>query len=141
MLAGVAIIFKRGGVNYIASTCCNMIYINIDIVLHHATIKRYFGSFLTHRATLRSVGQKCVRPPPPPNFFDRYAYVSIKLTRETLYILKALIVVCFDLFKMLSSYVDVLWCSNMYSRQRTDLVLQKNPTENVLFQAFGPLQL
>ena len=46
--------------------------INIDIVLHHATIKRYFDSFLTRRVTLGCVGQKCVRP---PNFFDRYAYV------------------------------------------------------------------
>ena len=44
-----------------------MICINIDIVLHHATIKRYFDSFLTRRATLRCVGQKCVRP--PPQFF------------------------------------------------------------------------
>ena len=41
--------------------------INIDIVLHHATIKRYFDSFLTRRATLGCVGQKCVRP--PPQFF------------------------------------------------------------------------
>ena len=42
--------------------CCWMC-INIDIVLHHATIKRYFDSFLTCRATLGCVGQKCVRPP------------------------------------------------------------------------------
>ena len=41
--------------------------INIDIVLHHATIKRYFDSFLTRRATLGCVGQKFVRP--PPQFF------------------------------------------------------------------------
>ena len=50
--------------------------INIDIVLHHATIKRYFDSFLIRRATLECVGQKCVRPPPPPIFFYRYAYGS-----------------------------------------------------------------
>ena len=49
--------------------CINCI--NIDIVLHHATIKRYFDSFLTRRETLECVGQKCVRP---PIFFDRYAY-------------------------------------------------------------------
>ena len=48
--------------------------INIDIVLHHATIKRYFDSFLTCQATLGCVGQKCVRP---PIFFDRYAYDCI----------------------------------------------------------------
>ena len=41
--------------------------INIDIVLHHATIKRYFDSFLIRRETLGCVGQKCVRP---PNFFN-----------------------------------------------------------------------
>ena len=41
--------------------------INIDIVLHHATIKRYFDSFLTRRETLGCVGQKGVRP--PPQFF------------------------------------------------------------------------
>ena len=46
--------------------------ISIDIVLHHATIKRYFDSFLTRRETLGYVGQKCVRP--PQFFFDRYAY-------------------------------------------------------------------
>ena len=40
--------------------------INIDIVLHHATIKQYFDSFLARRETLGCVGQKCVRP---PNFF------------------------------------------------------------------------
>ena len=53
--------------------------INIDIVLDHATIKRYFDSFLTRRETLGCVGQKCVRPP-PPIFFDRYAYVDKQLT-------------------------------------------------------------
>ena len=37
--------------------------INIDIVLHHATIKQYFDSFLTRWETLGCVGQKCVRPP------------------------------------------------------------------------------
>ena len=37
--------------------------INIDIVLHHATIKQYFDSFLARRETLGCVGQKCVRPP------------------------------------------------------------------------------
>ena len=42
--------------------------INIDIVLHHATIKQYFDSFLTRRETLGCVGQKCVRPPPPQFF-------------------------------------------------------------------------
>ena len=52
--------------------------INIDIVLHHETIKRYFDSFLTRRETLGCVGQKCVRPP-PPIFFDRYAYGKMKL--------------------------------------------------------------
>ena len=51
--------------------------INIDIVLHHATIKRYFDSFLTRRETLGCVGQKCVRP--PPIFFDRYAYELYRL--------------------------------------------------------------
>ena len=48
--------------------------INIDIVLHHATIKQYFDSFLTRWETLGCVGQKCVRP---PIFFDRYAYGSL----------------------------------------------------------------
>ena len=51
--------------------------IYIDIVLHHAMIKRYFDSFSTRPATLGCVEQKCV----PPQFFltGRLCFLAFSL--------------------------------------------------------------